>query len=281
MDFAKKILGKYGWKEGDGLGRNNDGITVPLKANLKFDNAGLGVDHSKEFNDHWWVRCFKEAAENVDVRVQKDGQVSTARKQGEEAVEISTQSYSIKKMKKATEQRARAGEGGTYYQNFLQSATLTKSNCEVKSKDYVKMEDIAVASVNVLSDEELFRACGGRTAHKGARHGIKQRGKLARLEQQEQEMLEKLQKSKGMVESVDINKTKKKTRQLDESKETVAMKQQEREKLEELQKSEDIVESVVVYKTKKNRNKSRRLGENEAEEVDSAVRSTKKKKKKV
>ncbi|XP_051901896.1 G patch domain-containing protein 4-like [Pristis pectinata] len=37
-----------------------------------------------------------------------------------------------------------------------------------------------------LTDEELVRVCGGRTAHRGARHGLTMNAKLARLEEQEQ-----------------------------------------------------------------------------------------------
>ncbi|NWX24781.1 GPTC4 protein, partial [Aegotheles bennettii] len=40
-----------------------------------------------------------------------------------------------------------------------------------------------------LTDEELMRACGRRTAHKGARHGLTMSAKLARLEEQERAFL--------------------------------------------------------------------------------------------
>jgi len=36
-----------------------------------------------------------------------------------------------------------------------------------------------------LPEEELFRRCGGRTAHKGARHGLKASAKLERIERQD------------------------------------------------------------------------------------------------
>lgn len=35
MSFGQKILEKYGFKQGEGLGKNQDGITVPIKANFK------------------------------------------------------------------------------------------------------------------------------------------------------------------------------------------------------------------------------------------------------
>ncbi|NXT46463.1 GPTC4 protein, partial [Pluvianellus socialis] len=40
-----------------------------------------------------------------------------------------------------------------------------------------------------LTDGELMQACGGRTAHKGARHGLTMSAKLARLEEQERAFL--------------------------------------------------------------------------------------------
>lgn len=35
MSFGQKMLEKYGYKEGEGLGKNSNGITVPIKANFK------------------------------------------------------------------------------------------------------------------------------------------------------------------------------------------------------------------------------------------------------
>lgn len=39
--FAKNQLEKYGWKEGDGIGKTNQGISDPIKASYKFDNSGV------------------------------------------------------------------------------------------------------------------------------------------------------------------------------------------------------------------------------------------------
>ncbi|KAH8362888.1 hypothetical protein KR084_002261 [Drosophila pseudotakahashii] len=244
MDFAKKILGKYGWKEGDGLGKNNTGIAAPLKASLKFDNAGLGVDRAKEFNDHWWERCFNEAASNVDVKVQ-DGKVLTARKKGEDAVEISTSGFSARKLKKAKEQHA--SDGRATYDNFLQTSLLTQNGGEVETSERIKVEDIEVTKVTVLTDEELFKACGGRTAHKGARHGLKLSGKIARLEQQEREMLEKLQaKLKPAPETDSVQKNKRKTESAEEKPVEDAEEQPEKPKKKKKGRKEEASEEAVV-----------------------------------
>ncbi|XP_016998399.2 G patch domain-containing protein 4 [Drosophila takahashii] len=312
MDFAKKILGKYGWKEGDGLGKNNTGIAAPLKASLKFDNAGLGVDRAKEFNDHWWERCFNEAASNVDVQIGQDGKVLTARKQGEEAVEISTSGFSARKLKRAKEQHE--SDGRATYDNFLQTSLLTQEGGEVETSERIKVEDIEVTKVTVLTDEELFKACGGRTAHKGARHGLKLSGKIARLEQQEREMLEKLQgklrpnpgtdsdqksnvvsqkPEEDTVEQLEKPKKKKKARkeasleeeavdQLEEPLKTKKKKMDKAEKSEEVVPSEETQEEPVKIKKKKDKTKKsvEEVQEDTENQVEEPVKTKRKKDKK-
>lgn len=102
MDFAKNFLSKYGWKEGklhllfshkhqlpfcspagQGIGKNLDGIAQPLKANLKFDNDGLGFDKAKDFTNHWWETAFNDAAKNITVGTTGGDQVSMTLTNGE------------------------------------------------------------------------------------------------------------------------------------------------------------------------------------------------------
>ncbi|XP_010132659.1 PREDICTED: G patch domain-containing protein 4, partial [Buceros rhinoceros silvestris] len=72
------------------------------------------------------------------------------------------------------------------------SATLTACGEESTklpggSESSEEEEKLDLSSARRLTDEELMRACGGRTAHKGARHGLTMSAKLARLEEQERE----------------------------------------------------------------------------------------------
>ena len=39
---------------GQGLGKESQGISEPIKASLKFDTAGIGHDIAKQFTNNWW-----------------------------------------------------------------------------------------------------------------------------------------------------------------------------------------------------------------------------------
>jgi splicing factor 45 len=44
MGLAEKLLKKMGWREGEGLGRNRQGISTPLMAQKRGDRAGVIVN---------------------------------------------------------------------------------------------------------------------------------------------------------------------------------------------------------------------------------------------
>ncbi|KAI8130567.1 hypothetical protein FF38_11807 [Lucilia cuprina] len=267
MDFARKILLNYGWKDGDGLGKNKDGIAKPLRATLKFDNAGFGADQAAaDFNNHWWERVFNEAATNVNV--QKEGeQIKMGLKNDEDGVEISTKGYSIKKLKKLKNIRGEGNEMKSGYDNFLQAATLTNLGDEVENPDKIDVNDIEVSKVKVLTDEELFKACGGRTAHKGARHGLKLSGKLSRIEQQEAELLAKMMaKRNGTSEDKQENKQKKTT--------------EEKKKKNKTLEEPELEYQDDVNKKKKKRKHVEALASEEAQELNTKELTNKKSKKK-
>lgn len=90
MDFARKQLEKYGWKEGlykfvlfvdhhphdmfqsltgQGLGKKEDGIVKPIKPKLKFDNSGIGHDAAEQFTNNWWEQIYNKASSNISVGV--------------------------------------------------------------------------------------------------------------------------------------------------------------------------------------------------------------------
>uniref|UniRef100_A0A182JXK8 Actin-related protein 5 n=1 Tax=Anopheles christyi TaxID=43041 RepID=A0A182JXK8_9DIPT len=181
---------------GEGLGKNSDGITAPLKASFKFSTSGIGANKISDAKNNWWERVYNEAASNIEVEAREnketEGPVSL-RQINAEAVEITTKTYSVNKLKR--KERDQNGPKGSMYGSvFLKASTLLGgAGREEEVPDHVRTEDIQFAPMKTLTDEELFAACGGRTAHKGARHGLGLHGKLARIDDQNNKLLKELE----------------------------------------------------------------------------------------
>lgn len=170
---------------GQGLGKASDGIVKPIKATFKFDNTGLGHDAAaSDFNNHWWERVYNDAASNLKVSKEGSGGKTQIQIRDDEGVDISTSSINYKKMKKKHGKMAGFG-------TFIKTATLTNTGTEAAVEEQVDLEEFRHDTVKPLTDEELFAACGGRTAHKGARHGLKLSGKLARMAEQDAKLMQK------------------------------------------------------------------------------------------
>ncbi|CAN7939489.1 unnamed protein product [Ixodes hexagonus] len=164
-EFARGLLVKYGWSEGKGLGKDETGIAHALRPKLKFDTAGVG--HRIDLTSQWWSQSFNEAAKSLTVHV------------SEESVRVEKK----KPEKKSAPQKKT-------YNGFIKAGTQTGNGPLVADEEKEKLEGEADDSVmERLSDEQLFEACGGLTAHKAARHGLKMSGKLKRLQEQEAQVL--------------------------------------------------------------------------------------------
>jgi len=72
-----------------------------------------------------------------------------------------------------------------------------------KKQKKIKIEEVK-SSLELLSDEQLFQACGGITCHKAARHGLNMDGKLARLRKQDEQLLAAIKKTDETI----MNKNK-------------------------------------------------------------------------
>ncbi|EEB19752.1 G patch domain-containing protein, putative [Pediculus humanus corporis] len=180
MEFAKKELEKYGWKSGDGLGKNKTGISKPIKTTLKFDKSGIGHNQF-DVNDTWWQKVYDDAAKSIEIKKDSNEIVFVKKKKKDE-----TNDDRQKKKK------AKISDKNDVYKGFIKTSELSQGKekniveFEEKDEDFEKKEKKANGGVIDLTDEELFKICGGRTGHKGARHGLKMNAKLARIENQEQ-----------------------------------------------------------------------------------------------
>uniref|UniRef100_A0A2C9KZW0 G patch domain-containing protein 4 n=1 Tax=Biomphalaria glabrata TaxID=6526 RepID=A0A2C9KZW0_BIOGL len=158
-EYAKRLLKKQGWKEGSGLGKKEHGIADPIKVTLKMDKTGVGHDPGKEFTDHWWLRVFNEAAQKIGKK---------------------------KEITENDEKKKKADDKKNFYKGFVKSSTLT-NGVELSSKDSESSEEESEsnpdARLPTLDDIHTF--CGGATGHRAAMFGIKMKGKLSRVAEQE------------------------------------------------------------------------------------------------
>ncbi|CAE6968553.1 Gpatch4 [Symbiodinium sp. KB8] len=56
--FAKKMMAKFGWEEGMGLGKGNDGITTHVVVNKKDESEGIGFNKQENWTDQWWFSSY-------------------------------------------------------------------------------------------------------------------------------------------------------------------------------------------------------------------------------
>ncbi|XP_065606240.1 G patch domain-containing protein 4 [Cyrtonyx montezumae] len=191
MRFAESQLRRHGWKRGRGLGKREDGIAQPIRVSVKCGTAGVGHDAAEQFSFHWWDHVFNEAAAKIAVRDGQDGVCVET---------LSEQRFGVSTKKP---HKVPPPMGTALYGRFVKAATLT-AHGEEPTKQQVgsesseeEEEKLDRSSARRLTDEELVQVCGGRTAHKGARHGLTMSAKLARLEQQERAFLTAMQHRGG------------------------------------------------------------------------------------
>ncbi|XP_041844818.1 G patch domain-containing protein 4 [Melanotaenia boesemani] len=192
LKFAEQQLLRHGWEHGKGLGRAENGISEAIKVKVKCDKGGVGHKEGEQFTFHWWDHVFNKASSSLQVESDQRGiKLKKSAEEDEEDGRISN-----KKPRKASQAKAKL------YGCFVKSATLlsgqeqpepksTDSDDSSSSDEDEEEQKLDLSSTTKLSDADLMKVCGGRTAHKGARHGLTMSAKLARLEQQEAEFMAK------------------------------------------------------------------------------------------
>eukprot|EP00038_Savillea_parva_P029016 m.68421 g.68421 ORF g.68421 m.68421 type:complete len:308 (-) comp8508_c1_seq1:30-953(-) len=182
MEFARALLEKHGWTEGKGLGKQEHGRAEALRPKLKFDTRGIGETGSNNFQ--WWDHAFNSAAINIEVAADSDDETGgvVIKSKGETRTGL----LSTRPPKKAMKT--------IFYGSFVKAST-TLSSVQGESDEPKDMS-------KKMTDEEIFKACGGLTAHKAARHGNKLSGKLARIEAADRELAARLSSGIDVVKAV-------------------------------------------------------------------------------
>ncbi|XP_026488744.2 G patch domain-containing protein 4 [Vanessa tameamea] len=296
MDFARKQLEKYGWTDGKGLGKKENGISEPLKPKLKRSVAGIGYDAAADFTEHWWSALYDKAASNYQVE-EENGKTKKMKRIEDKEFIITNSTWRLKK-------KNNDNDTEEYSDFFVKKAVLGSGGSKTTKVNESDSDEESSAKDVKLTDEELFAACQGRTAHKGARHGLRALGKLARIEQQEQLLLQQTKyntflakktnstddtqviEETSLNEEVKLNKMKKKKRKRCKSNENECtnnvIEASNRESTERI--NPDTVDgNEVTVKTEEQilKNKSKKSKKNVSEDIveDSDVKLSKKKRK--
>ncbi|KAJ3344102.1 hypothetical protein HDU93_003265 [Gonapodya sp. JEL0774] len=161
--FAERELTRYGWKHGTGLGKRRDGVTRHVTVGYKNDTKGLGAQ-SNEFGFAWWDHLFNASSAAITVtRSDGDGGISVA----------------------SSGDARRAAGKKELYSGFVRAEVTAKTYAGGEGKEATEeakkiFEEEEKRWATTMTDQELFEACEGRTAHKGARKNVE--GKLARVD---------------------------------------------------------------------------------------------------
>jgi len=249
-EFAYNHMEGMGWSRGTGLGKHSQGIVDAIKPKLKFDQTGVGHNRAEEFEFHWWDHVFNKAAKTIKVDENEEGDIQVL-------MNIDKSDLSTKKMRKKMMKKVR----NQLYSNFVKAGTMTGGKMEASGN----CEEIEIvkdlSKIKELSDDQLVAACGGLTAHKGARHGLNMTAKLDRIAEAEKEFMAKYgggAVAQNVVDSVDeaiVKKDKKKKnpkyKELGESIEVEHASTKKKKK-----KSKDVEEEIYTdIKKKKKRHK--------------------------
>merc|ERR1711962_1514015 len=188
--FAQKQMQRYGWSEGKGLGRKENGMKSAIKVKLKNNTGGLGHDQGAEFSFHWWDHIFNKAASSFKVNETEDG-VSLEKCEGKKFTPllITNKRGLPTRLANKTLLYGTFVKAGTYDSNKAADEVTREFSSDSSDSDD---DDDVKGDKGLINDtlQKMFLKTG-LTGHKAARHGHSLNGKLQRLTQQEERELPK------------------------------------------------------------------------------------------
>eukprot|EP01040_Poterioochromonas_malhamensis_P011274 gene11274-12282_t len=219
--YAMKLMEKMGWKEGQGLGRNEDGIVKHVAIQKREENIGLGHDKlittTETMNDNWWGKSFAQTLATFTANI------STSSDSEDEAKKKKQK----KKEKKEKKEKRESDEA-----------------VDVTSSGPVDTSP---------SLEELFLLTGGKMF--GMRARREQKGKIRRTES-DNRLLTLLEEKKSAVQDSDDSSSENEEIERETKKEEKKSKKKEKKRKHDEVSVEK--EEEEEKESKKNKNKKRK-----------------------
>ena len=131
MDFGRRMLAKFGWTEGKGLGRQENGMVDHIRVKQRADQLGLGAQERE-------VTAWAPPPDAI--------------------------AAASKAAKKAASKKAKA-------KAKAKAAGVSDSDSESEGEAEVRRRLQGSGVLPGLSDDALFELCGGVRLHRGSRGG--------------------------------------------------------------------------------------------------------------
>jgi hypothetical protein len=108
--FGSKILAKYGWKEGEGLGASMNGVQECVQVEKRNERVGIGAEKKSDSEwDNWWSGAYDSVAQKIAVKVTKqvdtDSEVTVKKKKKKEKRRKEEESISSSEEEKQSKKR--------------------------------------------------------------------------------------------------------------------------------------------------------------------------------
>ena len=163
QSFAMRQMSKMGWSEGDGLGKNREGMKTHIRVKKREEEQGIGQEKVRiaEGQNTWWADGLEGTLFKVREKKRLEKEARKARKKE-------------KKDKKKKKKKGSSGED--VYE--AEGGGDDNSEVEVGISDEAIMKKFRPAGL--VDDEVLFNATGG--ARFGMRQGARAEGKWSRAE---------------------------------------------------------------------------------------------------
>eukprot|EP01033_Poteriospumella_lacustris_P001131 gene1132-827_t len=162
-----------GWKEGQGLGKNEDGMAKHIVITKREDNMGLGLDNSKaadSVQEQWWHNSFSKTLANFTSSMQGSDSDS----------DDSSKKNKKKKDKKKNKKEKKSSKDKKKTKKSSDDPDNSNSQESKGSKKRKREEEFVSEEPGSINYDELFKATGG--ARLGMRARREQKGKILRTE---------------------------------------------------------------------------------------------------
>eukprot|EP01116_Phalansterium_solitarium_P012836 TRINITY_DN2949_c0_g1_i1.p2 TRINITY_DN2949_c0_g1~~TRINITY_DN2949_c0_g1_i1.p2 ORF type:complete len:355 (-),score=167.47 TRINITY_DN2949_c0_g1_i1:443-1507(-) len=169
-DFGSKMLQKWGWQQGKGLGKNEDGTKDYIRVKKKHDNSGLGVTKATPA-DGWWEKLYNSTAKSTKEKATRpEPQPDSSSDDSDAADPPESPAADAADATDAGPPQPESAYAGRFVSNGDYSEQINSSDDEDDSE--------------LTRNVDLFAECGGASFGKFTGH-FRPEGKFKRIQQQE------------------------------------------------------------------------------------------------